>query len=150
MTSHKALPEGKVISESVGHSVVSDSSTPWPVACQNLLSMRILQARIVSCPAPGDLLNQGIESRSPALQADSLPLSRQGSPSPRLFLFAGGLGSFFSPCLIEGEILVPPPGMEPTSPAVESWSLNHWTTCSLFFIHLVMRLGTGCPQINIC
>ena len=86
MTSHKALPEGKVISESVGHSVVSDSSTPWPVACQNLLSMRILQASIVSCPAPGDLLNQGIESRSPALQADSLPSEPLGALNKRKFI----------------------------------------------------------------
>ena len=36
----------------------------------------ILQARIlewVAFPSPGDLPNPGIESRSPALQADSLP-----------------------------------------------------------------------------
>ena len=30
--------------------------------------------------SPGDLPNPGIEPRSPALQADSLPLSCQGSP----------------------------------------------------------------------
>ena len=30
-------------------------------------------------PSPGDLPNPGIESTSPALQADSLPLSHQGS-----------------------------------------------------------------------
>jgi len=24
-------------------------------------------------------------------------------------------------------ILVPPPGIEPVSPALEAWSLNHWT-----------------------
>ena len=30
---------------------------------------------------------------------------------------------FFWPC----GILVPPPGIEPTPPAVEAWSLNHWT-----------------------
>ena len=33
------------------------------------------------CPPPGDLPNSGIEPRSPALQADSLHLSHQGSPS---------------------------------------------------------------------
>ena len=33
------------------------------------------------CPPPGDLPNLGIEPRSPALQADSLPLSYQGSPT---------------------------------------------------------------------
>ena len=35
------------------------------------------------CPPPGDLTDPGIESvspESPALQADSLPLSHQGSP----------------------------------------------------------------------
>ena len=31
------------------------------------------------CPPPGDLPNPGIEPRSPALQADSLPLSHQGT-----------------------------------------------------------------------
>ena len=33
------------------------------------------------CPTPGDLLNPRITPRSPALQADSLPLSHQGSPT---------------------------------------------------------------------
>ena len=31
-------------------------------------------------PAPGDLPNPGIEPRSPALQADSLPSKSQGKP----------------------------------------------------------------------
>ena len=31
-------------------------------------------------PSPGDLPDQGIKPTSPALQADSLPLSYQGSP----------------------------------------------------------------------
>jgi len=31
-------------------------------------------------PTPGDLLEPGMEPRSPALQADSLPLSYLGSP----------------------------------------------------------------------
>ena len=34
-------------------------------------------------PSPGDLSDPGIETTSPALQADSLSLSHQGSPSPR-------------------------------------------------------------------
>ena len=41
----------------------------------------ILQARILEWIAtPGDLPNPGIEPRSPALQADSLPSKPQGSP----------------------------------------------------------------------
>ena len=48
------------------------------------LSMGILQARIlewVPCPPPGDLPNPGIEPRSPALHADSLPPEPRGKPS---------------------------------------------------------------------
>ena len=43
----------------------------------------ILQARIlewVAFHSPGDLPNPGIKSRSPALQADSLPAEPQGKP----------------------------------------------------------------------
>ena len=32
------------------------------------------------CPSPGDLPDPGIEHRSPALQADSLPAEPQGKP----------------------------------------------------------------------
>jgi len=32
------------------------------------------------CPPPGDLLNLGIEPRSPALQADSLPAEPPEKP----------------------------------------------------------------------
>ena len=42
----------------------------------------ILQARIlewVAFPSPGDLSDPGIEARSPALQADSLPTEPPGS-----------------------------------------------------------------------
>ena len=35
-------------------------------------------------PSPGDLPNPGIQPISPALQADSLPLTNQGSPDGRI------------------------------------------------------------------
>ena len=57
--------------------------TPWTTVCQTPLSMGILQARYWSrlpCPPPGDLPNPGIKSRSPALQADSLPSEPPGNP----------------------------------------------------------------------
>jgi len=44
----------------------------------------ILEARIlewVTMPSSEDLPNPGMEPRSPALQADSLPLRHQGSPA---------------------------------------------------------------------
>ena len=43
----------------------------------------ILQARILKCvafPSPGDLPDPGIEQRSPAMQADSLPTELSGKP----------------------------------------------------------------------
>ena len=63
--------------------VVSDSFViPWTVARQAPLSMGFSRQEYWSglpCPPPGDLPNLGIKTASPALQADSLPLSQQGS-----------------------------------------------------------------------
>ena len=62
------------------------SVTPWIVACQAPPSMEFSQQEYwsaLSCPPPGDLPHAGIEPESPvspASQADSLPLSHQGSP----------------------------------------------------------------------
>ena len=53
------------------------------VACQTPLSMGFSRQEYWSglpCPPPGDLPDPGIEAASPALQADSLPLSHWGSP----------------------------------------------------------------------
>ena len=54
-------------------------ATPWTVAYQAPLSTEFSRQEYQSglpCPPPGDLLNPGIKPASPALQADSLPLSR--------------------------------------------------------------------------
>ena len=51
-------------------------ATPWTVACQAPLSMGFPRQKCWSrLPflSPGDFPNPGIEPRSPALQADSLP-----------------------------------------------------------------------------
>ena len=51
--------------------------TPWTVVCQSPLSMgfsRQVYWSGLPCFSPGDLPDPGIESRSPALQADSLPI----------------------------------------------------------------------------
>ena len=60
---------------------MSYSATPWTAACQAPLSKEISRQEYWSglpfC-SPGDLPDTGIEPRSPALQADSLP-----SESPR-------------------------------------------------------------------
>ena len=48
--------------------------------------MRIFQARKVPYPPPGDLLDPGIEPRSLALQADSLPSEPLGTLNKRKFI----------------------------------------------------------------
>ena len=63
---------------------MSDSVTPWTVACQDPLSMEFSRQEywsVLPFPSPGDLSNPGIEPESPMLQADSLPSEPQGKPS---------------------------------------------------------------------
>ena len=57
--------------------------TPWTAACQACRSMGFSRQEYWSglpFAPPGDLPKPGIEPRSPALRADSLPPSHQGSP----------------------------------------------------------------------
>ena len=63
-------------------SVVSDSATLQTEAHRAPLSMGFSRQKYWSglpCSPPGDLPNSGIKLRSPALQANFLPLSYQGS-----------------------------------------------------------------------
>ena len=53
---------------------------PWTVVYQASLSMGFSRQEYwsgLSFPSPGDLPDPGIEPRSPALQADALPLSHK-------------------------------------------------------------------------
>ena len=57
-------------------------ATPWTVTCQAPLSMRFPRQEYwggLPFPSPGDLPDPGIKPVSPALEADSLPLSHQES-----------------------------------------------------------------------
>ena len=54
------------------------------MACQAPLSMGLSRQEYwggLPCPPPGDLPDPGMDPESPVLQADSLPLSHQGSPA---------------------------------------------------------------------
>ena len=69
-------------------------ATPWTAACQAALSMGILQARRLEwlpCPSPGIFptqeSNPGDQSRSPALQMESL-LSEPLGPFPQIVIFS--------------------------------------------------------------
>ena len=58
-------------------------ATPWTTACQAPPSMGFSRQEYWSglpLPSPGDLPDPGIEPRSPASQADSLPTELQGGP----------------------------------------------------------------------
>ena len=58
-------------------------ATPWPVACQVPLSMEVCRQGYWSglwFPSPGGLPDPGIEPRSAALQAESLPSEPPGKP----------------------------------------------------------------------
>ena len=57
---------------------MSDSATPWTI--QSIEFSRPEYWSGYPFPCPGDLPNPGIEPRSPALQADSLPFEPQGKP----------------------------------------------------------------------
>ena len=69
--------------------------TPWAVAHQAPLFMGFPKQEYRSglpFPSPGDLPDPRMETASPALQADSLPLSHWGKPgvSPILPTFSNG------------------------------------------------------------
>ena len=73
--------------ERVSSLVMSNSATPWTVACQAPLSTGFSRQEYwsgLSFPSPGDLPNPGIELESPALQLDSLPSEPPGKPDKRL------------------------------------------------------------------
>ena len=60
-----------------------NSLTPWTATCQAPPSMEFFRQEYWSglpLSPPGDLLDPGIEPRASELQANSLPLSHQGSP----------------------------------------------------------------------
>ena len=70
----------------VSLSVVSDSVTPWTIACQAPLSMEFSRQgdwNALPFPSPGNLPYPGIKPRSPALQADSL----SSEPPGKLHIF---------------------------------------------------------------
>ena len=63
------------------HSVVSSSLWPWTVVCQAPLSMESSRREYwngLPFPSPGALPHPGMEPRSPALWADSLPAEPPG------------------------------------------------------------------------
>ena len=66
----------------VSLSVVSNTVTPWTVACQAPLSVEFSRQGYwigLLFPSPGDLPNPGTEHRSPTLQANSLPSAPPGT-----------------------------------------------------------------------
>ena len=62
-------------------------ATPWIIAYQAPPSMGFSRQEYqngLPFPSPGDLPDPGIESRSPALQADALPSEPPGKPPQKI------------------------------------------------------------------
>ena len=70
----------KYCSESESCSLMSNSATPWIIHIQSMEFSRPEYWSGQPFPSPRDLPNPGIKSRSPLLQADSLPVEPQGKP----------------------------------------------------------------------
>ena len=67
----------------LSHSAMSDSLWPhglWPTRLLCPWDSPGKNTGELPCPPPGDLPNPGMEPRSPALQADSLPSMPPGKP----------------------------------------------------------------------
>ena len=102
---------------------MSDSLQPHDYTVHGILQARLLEW--VPFPSPGDLPYTGIESKFPALQADSLPVEPQGKPKNT------GMGSLSSSTnlpdpeidLPDPGIDLPDPGIKPGSPALQADSL---------------------------
>ena len=112
----------------LSHSVVSDPLLPHGLQPTRLLCPRGFSRQEywsgLPCSPPGDLPNPGIEPRSPALQADSLPAEPPGKPKNT------GVGSL---SLLQGIFL--------------TWELNQgllhcrWILYQLSFLKSKMALG---------
>ena len=71
-------------------SCVQPSGIPWTVAHKAPLSLGLPSQEYWSgspFPSPGDLPDPGIEPRSHALQADSLPTKQPGKPLAMTSIF---------------------------------------------------------------
>ena len=78
------------------------SVTLWTIAHQAPLSMQFSKQEYWSglpFPPPGELLHPGTETVTPALQADSLPLSPRGAPREREELAVQGWARGHPHCL---------------------------------------------------
>ena len=87
--------------------------TPWTIACQSPLSMKFSRKEYWSglpCPPPGDLPSPGIEPRSLALQADSLPSKPPGKPHMHTAAAAAAVKSLQSCPTLCDPIDSSPPG----------------------------------------
>ena len=101
------LPVSRTVRKQLlfGHSIVSNSVTPWTVACQVPLSMGFPRQEywsVLPFPIPGDLPDPGVEPASPvspALASGFFTTPPPGMPihmfkAKYLFLFTSLLTSF--------------------------------------------------------
>ena len=106
-------------------SPVQLSVTPWTVAHQSSPSMEFSRQEHWS-GLPGDLLNSGIEPRSPALQADALPSEAPGNQSWGKSLASQSLDFFFVKMGMTAVLPYLPGSPWWQSAAPEGWARFSW------------------------
>ena len=98
-------------------------STPWTAVHQDPLSTGFSRQGYWSglpFPSPGDLLNPGIKSGSPALQADSLPSAPPGKPRKK-------------------ELVAQSAWKKPKCPSTKEWIKKMWYIYTMEYYTAVKR-----------
>ena len=104
--------------------------SPWTIACQAPLAMGFSRQEYwieLPFPSPGDLPDSGIEPRSPALQADSLPTELPGD---------WNLSSSGQSCRL---------CMSCDWPLIKTLNTRAWASSlgCLYFSHVLSRINSG-------
>ena len=118
--------------------------TPWTVVCQAPLSLGLPRQEFwsgLTFPSPGDLPDQRIKARSPALQADSLPSEPPGKPFSRLiFIPQSETQSISTSLLAKADVQ---PGKPRPDPFLQSTSGSFLAPALLIRPHNSWPLGFG-------
>ena len=104
--------------------IINNSSTHWVV---KLAYFCLICALVVTLFFLIEFVNETVYS----VQGVGV-----GNTAKLLSGFKFWVCGFLWPCHMACGILVPQPGIEPGAPALEAWSLNHWTTLIRVFYHI--------------
>ena len=116
------------------HSVVSNSCDPMDCSLPMGFSRQEYWSGL-PFPSPGDLPSPGLQPRSPALQADSLPTGLLGKPWKLLKYTQDPSWSGHLTNRVWGSESKPPPQREPHSNRVSVKTYTLWVPFAVHFLH---------------